>query len=385
VARDLGRVVIIGGGMAGAATAFGLARRGVRDMVLLEQEDIPGYYASGRNAAMVRQLVSQPDIRRLVRHGLAFYEAPPHPFPNRPGFKRTGSLLLATGPEIAKLRLWAQDPGGPPVEFLGAQEVEDWIGVVSPQSCETAAFTPGDGVADIHGLLNGFLAGARSGGARVCLSARVTAILKENGRVTGVKTAAGDHFECRTLVNASGAWAAGIAALTGAARLPLLTFRRHLSQTGPLPGIDPSWPFVWDISHEVYFRPESGGVLLCSCDEGPIEPCDPPVDAAEIETLAEKVALHFPGLKSVELRRTWACIRTFVADRQLCLGPDPELEGFFWAAALGGHGVGLAPALSELIPDLLIDGETRLLSRSGLEAFSPHRFDVGRPHQGNQP
>ncbi len=375
--HEPGRIVIIGAGLAGAATAFGLARRGVRDILILEQEDIPGYYASGRNAAMVRELVSQPEVRHLVRRSLRFLESPPSPFPGTLGYRRVGSLLLAAGQQADELRSWASadNTEAPQVQFLGRAEVRAWIDVVAPEHIETAVFTPSDGVVDVHGLLDGFLAGARGCGVGIRFRARVADILTRNGRVTGIRTQQGDTFECSTLVNAAGPWAAVVAAQAGAMSLPLCAYRRHLAQSGPLSGIDASWPFVWDISHGVYFRPESGGILLCPCDEGRMEPCDPPVDSAQIEVLAEKVARYFPGLKNVEIRRTWACIRTFMEDRHLAIGPDTRLEGFFWAAALGGHGVGLAPALSELIPDLLLDGCTSLLPESGVRAIAPARFD----------
>ena len=89
--RDLGRVVIIGAGLAGGATAFGLVQRGTRDILLLEQEEIPGYYASGRNAAMVRELVPHAEIRRLIRHGTKFLSSPPAAFPASPGFRRVAA------------------------------------------------------------------------------------------------------------------------------------------------------------------------------------------------------------------------------------------------------------------------------------------------------
>ncbi|HEX7227250.1 MAG TPA: FAD-dependent oxidoreductase, partial [Candidatus Binatia bacterium] len=64
--------VIIGAGFAGAATAYHLARRGLNDIILLEQEAIPGFHSSGRNAAMIRQCVSEPALFDLTRDGAAF-------------------------------------------------------------------------------------------------------------------------------------------------------------------------------------------------------------------------------------------------------------------------------------------------------------------------
>ncbi len=377
MAQKSGRTIIIGAGFAGAATAFGLVRRGESNILVLEQERIPGFYASGRNAAMIRQLGPSPEDRRLIRLGLPFYESPPPPFPGPVQFRRVGSLLLASGKELAALRSWAETDGSldPSVRFLDRQEVARMIGVAEPESFEAGAFTATDGVADIHALLNGFLDGMRSGGGEVRYHTRVAEIVVHKGRVAAVKSDSGDMIECSRLVNAAGPWAARIGELAGAARLPFHTCRRHLALTGAVDGINPSWPFVWNITNEVYFRPESGGVLLSPCDEGAIAPCDPPVDPATIEILAHKVATCFPGLRNAPMTRTWACIRTFVSDREIVAGEDPKVRGFFWAAALGGSGVCLAPVLSELMPDLILDERSKLLSDAAQRALSPARFE----------
>ncbi len=380
MSTDPGRVVIVGAGLAGAATAFGMVRRGFRDIEILEQEGVPGYYASGRNAAMIREWVPRPEMRRLIRRSLAFIAEPPRPFPAPLGFRRSGSLLLAAADEAKDLRSWvdADKVNGSEVQFLSAQEVRNRISVVSADGIETAAWAPGDGVADIHGLLQGFLDGARRAGARIRFRTRVAEITRFGNRITGIRTDSGDRIECSTLVNAAGPWAGRVGELAGIGPVRFSTLRRHLFQSGPLPGINPGWPFVWDITHGIYFRPESGGVLLCACDEGPMEPCDPPVDAAEAGILAEKVARHLPGLSGVQLLRSWACIRTFSSDRGLIVGWEPETEGFFWCAALGGHGVGLAPALSELVSDMILDGRSPLLDDEGLSAISPDRFSSAK-------
>ena len=64
--------VIVGAGFAGAATAYHLARQGVADVLVLEQESIPGFHASGRNAAMLRQCIAEPDLTKLALDGAAF-------------------------------------------------------------------------------------------------------------------------------------------------------------------------------------------------------------------------------------------------------------------------------------------------------------------------
>ncbi len=89
--------IIIGAGFAGASTAYHLTRRGMTDILLLEQEAIPGFHSSGRNAAMIRQCVSDPALTELARDGAAFLSNFPSDWPVPVQFKQNGSLLLGSG------------------------------------------------------------------------------------------------------------------------------------------------------------------------------------------------------------------------------------------------------------------------------------------------
>ena len=100
--------VIIGAGFAGAATAYHLARRGVADVILLEQEAIPGFHSSGRNAAMIRQCVSEPALFDLTRDGAAFLRNLPGDWPDPVQFKQNGSLLLGSADGWKKLQKEAE-------------------------------------------------------------------------------------------------------------------------------------------------------------------------------------------------------------------------------------------------------------------------------------
>ena len=139
--------------------------------------------------------------------------------------------------------------------------------------------------------------------------------------------------------------------------------------TGPLRDVSREWPFVWDVSREVYFRPESDGLLLSPCDASEAPPGVPETDPAAADLLHEKLSLAFPSLSDVPLARTWAGLRIFSPDGRFMIGPDPALQGFFWAAALGGHGVTTSSAVGALAADLVQHPE-----RDASNPFSPGRF-----------
>lgn len=369
-------VIIIGAGLAGAATAFFLTQRGVRDVLLLEGEVVPGAHASGRNAAMVRQVVPDPEVAALARQGAAFIRQAAEA-QHQPGlYRQTGSLLLASGPDWESLQLDAEvaEQAGTAAECLTPSETAGRVPILQGAEFDGAVWCPSDGVVDVAWLLAYYLEHAQRAGAQLLTDCPVTGFGVRSGRITSVITRDGPiHGE--VAVNAGGAWAGEVGRLAGAAPVALTAYRRHLFVTGPLDWVAPTWPFVWDVTHQLYFRPESSGLLLCPCDEVPWPPELPPVDPAMAEFLAEKVTKHLPGLTSIPLLRSWAGLRTFAPDRRFVVGWDPVLAGFFWVAGLGGHGVTVSGALGALASNLILAGP-----KNSSGPFDPARLLATREH-----
>ena len=361
--------VVIGAGFAGAATAYHLARRGVADVLILEQETVPGFHSSGRNAAMIRQCVPDAALLALARDGAAFLRQLPGDWPEPAQFKKNGSLLLGSGAGWEKLRGDAQLGGrlGVETEVWSVAQAKERVPVLAETAFEGAVWCGTDGVVDIHALLLGYLKGAMSKGVRVRYHSRVSSIRPTDDGFEVVTQE--DAIKTRVLVNASGAWANVIARMTGAVELPLCPYRRHLFISPPLPWVDPHWPFVWDVTHDIYFRPEGEGLLLCACDQQEMAPGDPPEDSAVRELLAEKIQRFMPGLSSVPINKSWAGLRTITRDGRFVIGWDPKIERLFWVAGLGGHGVTTSASVGALAAQLLIEGRSQ-----EADAFSPARF-----------
>jgi D-arginine dehydrogenase len=362
--------VIVGAGFAGAATAYHLTRRGVRDVLLIEQESIPGFHSSGRNAAMMRQCVPDPDLATLTRDGATFLRQLPDDWPEPVQFKQNGSLLLGSGASWRKLQQDAESGRrlGIDVVLWTPDQVKQHVPVLKQAEFEGAVWCASDGIVDIHALLSGYLKAAVSKGARVRYDCEVRAIRAGNESDIEIVTN-GESIRTKTIVNAGGAWASVLARMAGAHELPLRPCRRHLFVSPPLAWIDPSWPFVWDVTHDIYFRPEGEGLLLCACDQTELAPGDPPVDGSVKELLAEKIERFMPGLAAVSISRGWAGFRTLTPDGRFIIGWDPAVKNFFWAAGLGGHGMTTSSAVGALAADLLIGGASKKS-----EPFSPERF-----------
>lgn len=365
--RQSADIVIIGGGLAGAATAYFLTERGARDVLIVEGERQPGLHASGRNAAMVRQIVPDRDMGRLAKEGAWFIRES-----GRVTFHQHGSLLLGSGTEWEALSREADQAEsiGTSVKKLDVREAVNRVPLLKKTAFEGAVWCHSDGVVDLAELLSFYLDGAKDRGARLQTGSRVTGIDVEGGRVKAVQTWGGP-IQAGVLVNAAGAWAGEIGRLAGATPVTFVAYRRHLFVTEPLDWVSPAWPFVWDASHQYYFRPESGGLLLSPCDEDPWAPGNPSVDASIGDLLAGRIKEHLPAITGVPIRRSWAGLRTFTSDRRFVIGWDPQLSGFFWMAGLAGQGVTVSASAGALAADLIRAGPK---SHGGV--FDPGRFVI---------
>ncbi len=344
------RVVIIGGGFAGAATAYHLVRAGVREVVVLEREAFWGYHASGRNAALARQITEDEVTSQLTTAGAAFLRDPPPGFAEAPLLRPTGSILLVDDDAAAERLLASAGRLGVPAERIDAVRIAArWPRM--PQLGSQGVYFATDGVIDVHALLHGFLAGARRGGARLALETEVLG-LRASAAGVEVVTSRGT-LTASVVVNAAGAWVAPVGALAGA-RATFHPIKRHLFVTEAVE-VDRGAPLLWNIgAREVYARPEGAGLLLSGCDERVVQPHDAVPDADAVAALATRLAKAAPALLELGIARSWACLRTFAPDRRPVIGWDADVPWLFWVAGLGGHGATASSAVGESAAALLV-------------------------------
>lgn len=349
-------VVIAGAGFAGLATAYSLWRRGVTDLLVLEQEPVFAFHSSGRNAAILRRLIEEETTLTLA---LAAYprllalEAEA----GEPLLSRTGGVLIGDAEFLNKLETFAALAPTLEATRLRREEVVARVPALEGADFAGGLLVPGDGVVDIHGLARALLAPVRH---RFAPNARVIGLETHRGRVSAVETTRGT-IATEHLVIAGGFASNALAGLAGLAPLPFLPVRRHLFVTAETHAVARGAPWVWNGSAGYYFRREGAGLLLCACDQTPwgeSQPMDPPVDPAAREALAVKYTAAVPALAEVRPTRAWAGLRVLTPDQRFVIGRDPRLEGLSWVAGLGGHGMTTACAVGELGADAVLGLDT---------------------------
>jgi D-arginine dehydrogenase len=343
-------VVVIGGGIAGLATAYQLGQLGVRDVLVLEAEAMLATHASARNAAIFLPLEDSINAVWLAGRSRDLLDA-------RLGtswLAAQGIALVSGYTEPLDELRYAARKYGVFHERWSALQIESRLPILTGSDVHHALFLPLGGVMDVHAVLTALARWARSYGARIETTAKVAEIEVRDRRVHSVALHDGRRVATQRVVLAAGAWNAQLGRLAGA-ELALKPLRRHLALLGGSEKHSWKSPVVWRVDESpVYFRPEAGYTLASPCDETLADPGMPEVDLEELAQLSQKLETLAPSLADAELRRVWACLRTMTEDRELCAGPDPRVDGLFWLAGLGGRGMSCGAAAGELVARLIV-------------------------------
>jgi D-arginine dehydrogenase len=368
---------VIGAGIAGASVAYELQTRG--RVVLLERERLPGLHTTGRSAAFLVESYGSRVVGALTRGGRRFLEDPPEGFAEHPLVFPKPVLWIGRDDQRESLAaaLEAGRASGANLRELDVADACKLCPALREDYVAGAVVEPNAMSIDVAGLLEAFLRGLRRRGGEVVTRVEITRLAR-SGDGWEIHAAAG-VYRAGVVVDAAGAWCDEVGRLAGARAIGLRPMRRTAITFDPPPRADiRSWPCVIDADEAFYFKPEGGQLLASPCDETPSEPCDAVPGDYEVALAAERVK-RATTLEIEHVRRRWAGLRSFVADRSPVIGMDPELPGFFWLAGQGGFGIMTAPAAARAAASLIVDGSLPGdLEARGLtpEQLSPARLAV---------
>jgi sarcosine oxidase subunit beta len=355
--------IIIGGGINGAASAFFLARTGLR-CVIVERLPALARLTTARSMEAMRAQFVEPENVAMMCESIAFYQD----FAARTGLDgydigvhQQGYLFLTTaanGPQRLSQRVAAQHSLGlTDVELLSGDEVRQRFPYAAAEEITAGTFRQGDGWLSAHEACFGF---ARASGATVLLNTAVTGFIVRNGRVTGVDTDRGP-LAAPVVVIAAGPYSGRVARLAGV-DLPLRIVRRHRVTIGQHPLIPQNAPMVIDQDTGAHWRPEKPGAALAwaQAHEPPGQPLDDvPANPMFVHEVLEGVYRLCPFWLDVaeSLKRDQVYVQagqyTVTPDDKPIIGPHPEVGGLFFNTGYSGHGIMGAPGGGRLLADLV--------------------------------
>lgn len=373
--------LIVGGGIIGASVAWHLAELGWRDVAIVDRGDTPGTGSSGRTAGVFRASFSAPLLVRLsllAREKLARFREETG---GDAGFAATGHLCVAQSAqemELLRNQLRTQRSEGViDVRELGADEVARLNPALAPEGITGGAYSPSDGVFRPMDVLKGYLVAAERRGVRVLWGTEVQGFKRNSARrITAAHTSLGT-IRVAAVVNAAGPWAAPLADRAGVA-LPVLPLRRQVLSASAGQVLPPNLPNTTFASDGFFFR-QDGDRVLCMRPSPGIRgrPWDTTLEPAWIEETIALARERLPALAGVPLNPdgSWGGLFEISPDHHPVLGTAAECENFFMANGSSGHGAMHAPALGQLLAELMTEGAAPCMDITPLRLA---RFSEGR-------
>ncbi len=388
------RVVVVGGGIAGASTAYHLTKLGVRDVVLLEQGKLTcgtTWHAAG----LVGQTRATRNATRMSRYGIELYSTLEQETGLATGWKQCGSLNVAKTRDrltLMKRQMARAKSFGIEFEFISPAEVSRYAPILRTDDLAGAVWIPGDGKANPTDLTQSLAKGARMGGAAIVEGVKVTGITQDKRRVTGIEWATKDDagaIACETVVNCGGQWAREFGRLAGV-NVPLYSAEHFYLVTKTIPGVTPELPVIRDPDGYLYYKEEVGGLVM-----GGFEPEAKPWNVAKIpdgfefqllpedwdhfEILMRNAIHRTPCLETAEVKLLLNGPESFTGDGNFILGEAPELAGYFVCAGFNSAGIANSGGAGKLVAEWIVGGDAPLdLWDVDIRRFAP--FHANRRH-----
>lgn len=365
--------IVVGGGVIGASIAWHLARRGLKPAVF--EKSLLGSGNTGRSAGGIRAQFTSAVNVRLSLYSISFFERFRELVGGDAEFHQCGYLFLATTPELERHhreRIDFQRKMGVDVTLLTPAEVAARWPFLRTDDVRNATWSPKDGVAGPYEVTISFANAARARGATFHEQVEVTEILAKDGAARGVRTSIGE-FASDAVIVAAGPDTPPLMKPLGV-EVPITPYRRHLYMTEKFPEIPDDIPLMIDSGTGLYFRKETGGIMM-----GMIDKNDPPtssmlVDEGFLEKIVEAVVMRVPCMERANIMNAWAGLYDSSPDHHAILGKVEEVRGLVIAVGFSGHGFMHSPAIGAAISEVVLDGAAKSVDISPL---SLHRFAAG--------
>ena len=360
------RVVIIGGGISGCSMAYHLAKAGWTDIVLLERKQLTcgtTWHAAG----LIGQLRGSQNMTRLAKYSADLYVRLESETGIATGMRQTGSISVALT-EARKEELYRSAAlaraFNVDVAEISPAEVKAMYPHLNVGDVVGAVHLPLDGQCDPGNIALALAKGARMRGAQVFEGVKVTRVLDDGKRVTGVQVETGEVIACEHVVNCGGMWARDLAARSGVT-LPLHAAEHFYLVTEPVEGLG-RLPVLRVPDECAYYKEDAGKMMLGAFEpkakpwgmQGiPEDFCfdSLPEDFDHFEPILAMAMNRMPLFQTAGVHTFFNGPESFTPDDRYYLGPAPEL-GNYWVASgynsvgivsSGGAGMALAHWMTE--------------------------------------
>ena len=368
-------IVIIGGGVMGASAAYHLARRGMKNIVLVEKEDFCGGGATGRCAGGVRYQFSTEINIKLSLASLPMLERFKDEIGQEVNYRHSGYLLVATNEKDAdnfKRNVELQNKLGVSTQLLSGDDVRGRLPLMKFDDALAGTFNQKDGMVDPNGVVIGYISAAQKMGVRAFTRMDVVGVNLKGDCVEGVQTTFGT-IKTRMILNTAGPWSGQVGMMAGV-QIPVFPLRRQMFTTSPLKEVQNDFPFVIDFARSLYFHREGEGLLIGMSNQnekpGFAQNVDEDFELVNLEAAIERM----PLVERAQRVSHWAGLYEVTPDAHPIYG-ETNIKGFYICTGFSGHGFMHGPISGKLMSEYILDGKFSSVDVSMLDL---KRFDERR-------
>jgi len=362
------QVVVVGGGIIGASLAYHLTKRGITDVLLVEQGQLTGgttWHAAG----LVSQLKPTHSLTKLATYSNRLFEELEDETGQATGYRAPGSISVASD-----LERWEEmrrgismaSTVGVEIREIDMDELTDKVPLLRTDDLVGALYIPKDGQTSPVDTTMALIKGARQGGATVVEGVAVQRLLKNGDTCVGIETEDGHVVEAETVVMAAGMWTRQLAETIGV-NVPLQACEHFYIVTEPLQGVERGMPIVRDPSNYTYFKEETGKIMagffepkakIWNLDGIPRDFCfgTLPEDWDHLGPIFEAACHRMPALADAGLQLFFNGPEAFTPDGTFYLGESPEVDRCFVAAGFNSVGIQTAGGVGWVLADWIVDG-----------------------------
>jgi glycine cleavage system T protein len=365
------RAVIIGGGVSGCSVAYHLAKLGWTDVVLLERKQLTSgttWHAAG----LIGQLRASQNMTRLAKYSADLYTKLEAETGIGTGMRQCGSITVALTEE-RKQEIYRQASLARAfdvdVREISPDEVKAMYPHLNVSDVVGAVHLPLDGQCDPANIAMALAKGARQNGATILEGVKVTAVHRQDGRVSGVTCVQnGETFtiETENVVNAAGMWGRELGLMSGVT-VPLHACEHFYIVTEPVAGLQ-RLP-VLRVPDECTYYKEDAGKMLVGAFELKAKPWGMdgiredfcfdqlPEDFDHFAPILEKAVGRMPMLETAGIHTFFNGPESFTPDDRYYLGEAPELKGYWVAAGYNSIGIVSSGGAGMALAQWMNDGE----------------------------
>ena len=364
------KVVVIGGGIAGCSTAYHLADNGW-DTVLIER-DVLTSGTTWHAAGMVTQLGTTPQITKIRKDSVKFYNDLRNITGLDTSFRKTGTINIATTKsrhqefmrQKTMSKLFNLD-----IEIIDKHKFKTLYPIAKNKDVFSGLYIPEDGQADPEILTKNISIAAKKKGVKIIEKCNLRKILKRGNQIRGVKTNLGT-INCEYIVLCAGMWSRQIGEAAGVS-IPLYPNEHFYMITEEYKKLPINLPTFRDPDTYLYAREYNGKMML-----GIFEPNaknafkkngkvpnnfsfgEFKVDKNYIKMLHQLASKRIPAIKDLTIEKYFSGPESFTPDSNFLLGETEEIKNFYVCCGFNSIGIGSSGGAGKAIAEWMIKGHS---------------------------